>query len=292
MPTPRLPDIQIDPGCRGDICRAVQPVASEADRTIRNVARELSKSPEAIRECLGNVPRCANEILSAPIAMLAQAYIDNLYRQAENNVFPFSEEFINLAQPYYEVDLRGVTYSDNINTGHGMTVAYCDRIFFNHSGNLWNNKNELNLVLHEIEHLVQCQKRGRRTFLAEYILKGAVDIAKNGRFNIHDIHDFEVSAAAKANNLTDILWNKIQNREVPMPAGVQVSMPTDAQDPWNRSTTSPGFQSGYGMQMCGCWGFNPRPVAAEPRCASGAVRINMCPGFCQGGSNPYGYVCQ
>lgn len=130
VPTPRLPDIQIDPGCRGDICGAVQPVASEADRTIRNIARELGKSPEAIRECLGNVPRCANEILSAPIAMLAQAYIDNLYRQSKNNVFPFSEEFINLAQPYYEVDLRGVTYSDNINTGHGMTVAYCDRIFF------------------------------------------------------------------------------------------------------------------------------------------------------------------
>ena len=93
---------------------------------------------------------------------------------------PFSQEFISLAQPYYDIDLRGVTFADNINTGHGMTVAYCDRIFFTKNGNLWVDKNELHLALHELEHLVQCQKRGRSTFLAEYILKGAVDIAKHG----------------------------------------------------------------------------------------------------------------
>ena len=53
-----------------------------------------------------------------------------------------------------------------------------------------------------------------------------------------------------------------------------------------------GFPSGFGMQVCGCWGFNPAPLVSEPRCASGSVRVNMCPGFCQGGGNPYAYVCQ
>jgi hypothetical protein len=52
------------------------------------------------------------------------------------------------------------------------------------------------------------------------------------------------------------------------------------------------FPSGFGMQVCGCWGLNPAAAVAEPRCGSRAVRITMCPGFCPGGGNPYAYVCQ
>ncbi|NTB05816.1 DUF4157 domain-containing protein [Agrobacterium tumefaciens] len=54
-----------------------------------------------------------------------------------------------------------------------------------------------------------------------------------------------------------------------------------------------GLQSGTGMVACGCYGFGPT-VAAEPRCASGAVRAQMCPGMCPGPAGPYapyGYVC-
>lgn len=206
-----------DPECRGDLCRTADGATKEARRAIDNVARELGKTPEVIQACLGNVPRCVNEILAAPVALLAQAYIDGLYRQAEGKVYPFSNEFINLAQPYYEIDLRSVTFADDINTGHGMVLAHCDRIFFTKSGNLWTDRNELHLVLHELEHLVQCQKRGRRTFLTEYLLKGAVEITKNGQFNIHDLHEFEVSAEAKANHLTNSLWASIQNGSVPVP---------------------------------------------------------------------------
>lgn len=53
-----------------------------------------------------------------------------------------------------------------------------------------------------------------------------------------------------------------------------------------------GFPSGHGMQICGCWGFNPPPIAAEARCQSGRVRLNICPGFCPTGGSPYAYVCQ
>ena len=48
---------------------------------------------------------------------------------------------------------------------------------------------------------------------------------------------------------------------------------------------------GYGMQMCGCWGFNPPPVAYEPRCMSNRVMIGVCPGMCPAGGSPYGYMC-
>lgn len=52
-----------------------------------------------------------------------------------------------------------------------------------------------------------------------------------------------------------------------------------------------GLPSGYGMQVCGCWGPNPPSLAPEPRCASGRVRLNVCPGFCAPGHPLYAYVC-
>lgn len=56
-------------------------------------------------------------------------------------------------------------------------------------------------------------------------------------------------------------------------------------------SASAGLPSGYGMQTCGCWGPNPAPSVPEPRCASGGVRLNVCPGFCAPGHPPYAYVC-
>lgn len=56
--------------------------------------------------------------------------------------------------------------------------------------------------------------------------------------------------------------------------------------------TPRGIPSGFGMQPCGCWGFNPRPQVPEPRCQSGFVRPNPCMGLCPGGGSPYAFVCQ
>jgi hypothetical protein len=275
LPIPTPP--RIDPECRSDLCKAAEGTVRETGRAVENVARELGKTPQAIQECLTNVTRCTNEIMSSPVALLAQAYIDGLYRQSEGRVQSFSPQWIELTKQYYDVDLNGVTFAENIDTGHGMTLAYCDRIFFTHSGSPWTDKSEMFLTLHEMEHLVQCQKRGRRTFLAEYILKGLVNMAKNGRFNIHDIHEFEVAADAKANNLTDLLWNRVHSNVVPVP-----TQPRQQQ----------GFPSGYVTLVCGCWGPNSVSEASEPRCQSQNVSINWCQGFCPGGGIPYAYVCQ
>jgi hypothetical protein len=204
------------PKIDGDVGKGAEDTKREANRLTHNVARELGKTPQALAECAANVSKCATEIASAPVALSAQSYIDGLYRQSEGRVHPLTPEFISLAQPYYSIDLHGVTYADDIDTGHGMVLAYCDRIFFTRSGNLWVDKNELHLVLHELEHLVQCQKRGRSTFLAEYIVKGLVDISQ-GRFNVHDSHEMERAADAKADRLTDALWDKIQSGAVPIP---------------------------------------------------------------------------
>lgn len=50
--------------------------------------------------------------------------------------------------------------------------------------------------------------------------------------------------------------------------------------------------SGYIMQPCGCWGFNPAPVAYEPRCMSNRVVVGICPAAaCYAGGQAYGYMC-
>lgn len=65
-----------------------------------------------------------------------------------------------------------------------------------------------------------------------------------------------------------------------------VSLPAPAPQP-----VPVGFPSGFGMRVCGCWGPNPAPTAPEPQCASGAVRVNVCAGFCAPGHPLYAYVC-
>lgn len=216
--------------CLRKIGGTIGQVGEESKRAINNLASELGKTPEAFQACINNVPQCANEIISAPLAAPVQAYIEGLYRQSEGRTYPFSPEFIALAQPYFSVDLKGITWANDINTGTGMSVSYCDRIFFAGHGNLWEDQNELHYVLHELEHTVQCQGRGKRTYLAEYVLKVGIDVLKAGHFNVHDINDYEIAAEAKANQITDILWNKIQNRTVSVP-GSSAPMPPQTMVP-------------------------------------------------------------
>lgn len=77
----------------------------------------------------------------------------------------------------------------------------------------------------------------------------------------------------------------------PVPQPVPQPMPTPIPTPMP-APVAVGFPSGYGMQVCGCWGVNPAPIAPEARCQSGRVRLNACPGGCPTGGVPYAYVCQ
>ena len=51
------------------------------------------------------------------------------------------------------------------------------------------------------------------------------------------------------------------------------------------------FPSGYGIQVCGCHGYNPQFQIPDNRCKSGYVRINQCQTPCTGGGFAYAYVC-
>ena len=70
------------------------------------------------------------------------------------------------------------------------------------------------------------------------------------------------------------------------------AQPPQVQAPIAPPAAAAGLPSGYGMLVCGCWGFNPPPTIPDVRCASGAVRVNFCPGGCPAGGSPYAYVCQ
>ncbi|QZP31488.1 hypothetical protein [Pseudomonas sp. DR48] len=207
-----------------DLPPPIQQANDEGKRLLANVSREVQNTPESINNCLSDAQKCVVEIISAPLALTVQGYIDGLYRQSEGRSFPFSNEFIALAQPYYSVDLHSITVSTNIDTGSGMSVSYCDRIFFAGNGSVWEDQAWLNHVLHEIEHTVQCQQRGKRTYLAEYVLKVGLDVLKTGRFDVHDMHDYEVAANAKADQVTAPIWAAIQNG-APRPQTQYASVP-------------------------------------------------------------------
>ncbi len=214
-------DCKCLPKVTGDIGQAGNQIRDGID----NLANELKATPTAVRDCVADISRCAVNIMAAPLALPVQVYINSLYSQTSGRVKAFSPEFISMVQPSYGVDLTGLTYVDDVDTGHGMTVSYCDRIFFVGHGNLWQDKNELHHVLHEVEHTVQCKRRGAQAYLSEYILKAGLDVVKTGRFNVHDVHDYEVAAESKANQLTDMLWAKIEAARVSAAGGSGVPIP-------------------------------------------------------------------
>lgn len=273
------------PNVGGDVGKIGQGAINETRRLAENLAREIGKTPEAVQECFSDVRKCVNEIMSAPLALPIQIYVDGLYRQSVGKSYAFSPEFIELAQPHYSVDLRGITWANDIDTGHGMTVAMCDRIFFSGHGNPWSEKAELHHVLHELEHTVQCQGRGQRTYLAEYILKAGLDVVKTGRLNVHDVHDFEVAAERKANSISDGLWKRIITGTARLPAGMRPNSTQEGQSLGK-------FPSGNYLLACGCWGPNPPAFYPEPRCVSGTARpIFGCPGSCNPWNPAYAIAC-
>lgn len=134
-------------------------------------------------------------------------------------------------------------------------------------------------LAHEIVHLRQYSRNGTDRFKCDYSRQytecGGCQDRRNG---------FEREAYEFEDRIRVQLSQAVQGNQMPQPQW--------APPPGFPPQAPSGFPSGFGMQVCGCWGFGPPPIAPEPRCASRSVRITMCPGFCPSGGNPYAYVCQ
>lgn len=137
------------------------------------------------------------------------------------------------------------------------------------------------LLAHEMKHVMQYRRMGTDNFKCEYS-KYYVECGgcQNDRHPLeHEAYTFEESVSNKLANDTQVESNP--NFPAPTPL---------SQNPFPQSQPT-GYPSGYGMKVCGCWGANPAAQEMEPRCASGRVRINVCPGACAPGHPPYAYVC-
>lgn len=262
-------------------------VLSAGERLIRDIARELGKTPDAIRQCAQNIHMCATEILSSPLALPLQAYMDDLYKQGAGRVRPLPSQFIAIVQQHYKVNLNGITYADRIDTKHGMTVAYCDRIFFAKAMS-WRTREDIHHVLHELEHTVQCQGRGKGPYLAEYILKGAAEVIRRGHVNIHDMHDYERAADRKADALIDSVyaaWQQSQSAAVapppPITNGGMGAITNGGMGPIANACSTPqgACPMGVALQVgspCNCSGIGG---IAQQRPLGGtcATQMGVCP---------------
>jgi hypothetical protein len=160
------------------------------------------------------------------------------------------------------LNLAGLTldYGDKFTGQEPQAVTLIDVIVFRNADDAYN---DAALWAHELTHVKQFRDWGTR--------------------------DFSIRYARDSNSVEDPAY--VVQRNYPNWVRSQQLAGGPSGAGWSQSPTG-GFPSGYGMQVCGCWGFNPVQFAPEPRCQSQSVRPNPCPGFCPGGGMPYAYVCQ
>ena len=155
------------------------------------------------------------------------------------------------------LNLAGLTiaYGDRFGQAQAQAVTLIDVVVFRNQSDAFGNAE---LWAHELHHVQQFRDWGVMDFGIRY--------ARNSD---------AVEQPAYARGDGYVTWAAAKQAPSPFPPPIQGS----------------GFPSGFGMQVCGCYG----PTAGwapEPRCQSGAVRANLCAGFCPAGGQPYAFVCQ
>jgi len=152
-----------------------------------------------------------------------------------------------------------IAYGDRFTGDTVSAVTLIDVIVFADANDAYNNPA---LWAHELTHVKQFMDWGTRNFAISYA---------------RDVGSVENPAYAAGDGFAGPVARNAPSR---MPGG-PIPVPQPA-----------GLPPGFGMLVCGCYGFNPSLTAHEPRCQSQSVRLNACPGFCPGGGSPYAYVCQ
>lgn len=165
---------------------------------------------ESLKSCFSNPSGCPSEIASnlaySTVAPIVDQYIQFLERQGDGRWLGIPPGIINaISSQYPEINLSNVRYATGINTAHGQAITIGNSIFFPGELNL-NNAYDQILLFHELEHVVQYQRRGGiRQFLAEYIFKVPCKIIQMRSFNVHDFIDIEQAAIAKSNIVYDFV---------------------------------------------------------------------------------------
>jgi hypothetical protein len=157
---------------------------------------------QQIEDCLGNMGHCPGEILARigyqVLRPIADNYINLLMSQANGKWQSLDSSVIKKIDRFYSVDLRQVRYATHIDTIHGSAITIGNNIFFPDDLDL-DDKDDLELMYHELEHVVQYSNRGGvEPFLTEYVLKSGGKILEKQSFDVHDLVDLEAAAISKA----------------------------------------------------------------------------------------------
>jgi uncharacterized membrane protein len=135
-------------------------------------------------------------------APIIGTYKRSLLEQAEGRWQRLPDWFIDLfADEYPEISLRQVRYATRINTVHGQAITFAYQIFFPKDIDL-NTRSGKHLMLHELEHTAQYQRKGgEQAFISEYLLHGAGRIIQKRSFDVHDDINTEADAISKSDDV-------------------------------------------------------------------------------------------
>jgi len=163
---------------------------------------------DQLKNCFANPSGCPATILSSfayqQMSAIVDGYITYLRGQGHGRWKHLPQEIVQAVQYRYPMtNLSAVTYAENINTIHGQHITIGNEIYFTRNIEL-SEYDDLELMFHELEHVLQYARRGGvRPFLAEYILKVPSLVISHRSFSVHDEHDMEQAANAKA---TEVLF--------------------------------------------------------------------------------------
>ena len=180
------------------------------EENIEHIAGELKNAPESLRICFGNLEKCKNKAAARLIYLLCwriiKEYKAHLFREANGKWENIPSNFVKAVSKHYpEIDVGSVQYATGVNTIHGDTITWEDRIFTPKKSIDLSITEDASLMLHELKHTVQYKKRGGdQAFLGEYILKAAGKIIEKRSINIHDDIDIEWAAMNEEKTLVPL----------------------------------------------------------------------------------------
>lgn len=169
-----------------------------ADRLVR----DIGNAPSSVAGCTSDIIRCAEKNVERSTYVTLWPAVEAYKKSLFDNIGARKKlpEWLieSVKNQYPEVDLNSVIYVEDANTIHGQNITWENHIFFVRKIN-FKDKEDLRLVLHELEHVVQYKNRGGyKPLISEYIKKSAGKIVQYKSINIHDMIDLERAAIAKA----------------------------------------------------------------------------------------------
>jgi uncharacterized membrane protein len=168
---------------------------------------------EDLKKCIANPSSCPKIVLTSAVygqlAPVLDQYTSFLEQQGNGRWKSVPNEIASSVRTLYpEINFADIRFAEGINTLHGQAITIGSHIFFPQSLDL-DDKDDLRLLFHELEHVGQYIRRGGvRPFLAEYVAKIPGQVIARRSFNVHDALDIERAAISKSDIVLRSYWGR------------------------------------------------------------------------------------